>query len=144
MRRSPQCFPELQARAGRMVLDTRNQHLSPSAAIGSIAGSMDRTAGTLRQWMCQLRKTGQVLPLASARCAQARLAPHRSVNAFIRAHGLADAVGPVGSALRAQQRRRHKAARRDPRRMARATMLPSVAGFVVLHPPCSRPPWALA
>ena len=91
--------PEVRQRAVRMVLEHGGDHASQWAAIGSIAGKIGCTAETLRKWVRQserdsgarpgpttaeqqrikelerevreLRKTNEILKLASAYFAQA-------------------------------------------------------------------------
>jgi transposase len=101
MRKSPKFSPEMQERAVRMVFDAKDQYPSQWAAIVSIAGKIGCTAETLRRWVRQgerdsgarpgpttteqqrikelerevreLRKTNEILKLASAFFAQAEL-----------------------------------------------------------------------
>ena len=101
MRKSPKFSPEVQGRAVRMVFDAKDQYPSQWAAIESIAGKIGCTAETLRKWVRQserdsgvragattidqqrikelerevreLRKTNEILKLASAYFAQAEL-----------------------------------------------------------------------
>ena len=104
MRKSPKFPPEMQERAVRMVFDAKDQYPSQWAAIKSIAGKIGCTAETLRKWVRQgerdsglragpttieqqrikdlerevreLRKTNEILKLASAYFAQAELDRH--------------------------------------------------------------------
>ena len=104
MRKSPKFSPEVQERAVRMVFDAKDQHPAQWAAIESIAGKIGCTAETLRKWVrqgerdsCvwpgattteqqriedlerevrQLRKTNEILKLASAYSARAELHRH--------------------------------------------------------------------
>jgi transposase len=104
MRKSPKFSPEVQERAVRMVFDAKDQYPSQWAAIESIAGKIGCTAETLRKWVRQgerdsgvrpgattteqqrikdlerevreLRKTNEILKLASAYFAQAELDRH--------------------------------------------------------------------
>ena len=99
MRKSPKFSPEVMERAVRMVFDAKDQYPSQWAAIESIAGKIGCTAETLCKWVRQgerdsgvrpgpttaeqqrikelerevreLRKTNEVLKLASAYFAQA-------------------------------------------------------------------------
>src|SRR4030095_15377144 len=99
MRKSPKFSAEVVERAVRMVFDAKDQYPSQWAAIESIAGKIDCTAGTRREWVRQgerdnglrlgpttveqqrikelerevrdLRKTNEILKLASAYFAQA-------------------------------------------------------------------------
>ena len=99
MRKSPKFSPEVIERAVRMVFDAKDQYPSQWAAIESIAGKIGCTAETLRRWVRQgerdsgarpgpttveqqrikelerevreLRKTNEILKLASAYFAQA-------------------------------------------------------------------------
>jgi transposase len=99
MRKSPKFSPEVIERAVRMVFDAKDQYPSQWAAIESIAGKIGCTAETLRKWVRQcerdrgaragsttsellrikelerevreLRKTNEILKLASAYFAQA-------------------------------------------------------------------------
>ena len=99
MRKSPKYSPEVMERAVRMVFDAKDQYPSQWAAIESIAGKIGCTAETLRKWVRQgerdsgtrpgpttaehqrirelerevreLRKTNEILKLASAYFAQA-------------------------------------------------------------------------
>ena len=101
MRKSPKYSPEVQDRAVRMVFDAKDQYPSQWAAIESIAGKIGCTGETLRKWVRQgerdgglrpgatsadqlrikelerevreLRKTNEILKLASAYFAQAEL-----------------------------------------------------------------------
>ena len=101
MRKSPAFSPEVMERAVRLVFDAKDQHPSQWAAIESIAGKIGCTAETLRKWVRQgerdssarpgpttadrqrikelerevreLRKTNEILKLASACFAQAEL-----------------------------------------------------------------------
>jgi transposase len=98
---TPRFSPEVRQRAVRMVLDHASDHASQWAAIGSIAAKIGCTAETLRRWVRQgerdsgarpglttaeqqrikelerevreLRKTNEILKLASAYFAQAEL-----------------------------------------------------------------------
>ena len=104
MRKSPKFSPEVIERAVRMVFDAKDQYPSQWAAIESIAGKIGCTAETLRKWVRQgerdsgvrpgpttaeqqrirdlerevreLRKTNEILKLASAYFAQAELDRH--------------------------------------------------------------------
>ena len=104
MRKSPKFSPEVQKRAVRMVLDAKDQYAPQWAAIESIASKIGCTAETLRKWVRQgerdsgvrpgpttveqqrtkelerevreLRKTNEILKLASAYFAQAELDRH--------------------------------------------------------------------
>ena len=104
MRKSPKFSPEVIERAVRMVFDAKDQYPSQWAAIQSIAGKIGCTAETLRQWVRrgerdsgvragpttieqqrikelerevrELRKTNEILKLASAYFAQAELDRH--------------------------------------------------------------------
>jgi transposase len=104
MRKSPKFSPEVQERAVRMVFDAKDQYPSQWAAIESISGKIGCTAETLRKWVRQgerdsglragattteqqlikdlerevreLRKTNEILKLASAYFAQAELDRH--------------------------------------------------------------------
>jgi len=104
MRKSPKFSPEVVERAVRMVFDAKGQYASQWAAIESIAGKIGCTAETLRRWVRQgerdngarpgpttveqqrikelerevreLRKTNEILKLASAYFAQAELDRH--------------------------------------------------------------------
>ena len=99
MRKSPKFSPEVADRAVRMVFDAKDQYPSQWAAIESIAAKIGCTAETLRRWVRQgehdsgarsgpttteqqrikelerevreLRKTNEILKLASAYFAQA-------------------------------------------------------------------------
>ena len=99
MRKSPKFSPEVADRAVRMVFDAKDQYPSQWAAIESIAAKIGCTAETLRRWVRQgerdsgarsgpttteqqrikelerevreLRKTNEILRLASAYFAQA-------------------------------------------------------------------------
>jgi transposase len=99
MRKSPKFSPEVQERAVRMVFDAKDQYPSQWAAIESIASKIGCTGETLRKWVRQgerasgarpgtttaeqqgikelerevreLRKTNEILKLASAFFAQA-------------------------------------------------------------------------
>ena len=101
MRKSPKFSPEVIERAVRMVFDAKDQYSSQWAAIESIAAKIGCTAETLRKWVRQgerdsgvrpgpttdeqqrikdlerevreLRKTNEILKLASAYFAQAEL-----------------------------------------------------------------------
>ena len=107
MRKSPKFSPEVQERAVRMVFDAKDQYPSQWAAIESIAGKIGCTAETLRKWVRQgerdsgvrpgattaeqqrikdlerevreLRKTNEILKLASAYFAQAELDRHHKM-----------------------------------------------------------------
>ena len=102
--RVPEIFPEVIERAVRMVFDAQDQYPSQRAAIESIGGKIGCTAETLRNWVRQgerdsgvrpgpttteqqrikelerevreLRKTNEILKLASAYFAQAELDRH--------------------------------------------------------------------
>lgn len=104
MRKSPKFSPEVVERAVRMVFDAKDRYASQWAAIESIAGKIGCTAETLRRWVRQgerdngarpgpttveqqrikelerevreLRKTNEILKLASAYFAQAELDRH--------------------------------------------------------------------
>jgi transposase len=104
MRKSPKFSPEVQERAVRMVFDAKDQYPTQWAAIESIAGKIGCSAETLRKWVRQrerdsgvrpgattteqqrikdlerevreLRKTNEILKLASAYFAQAELDRH--------------------------------------------------------------------
>jgi transposase len=104
MRKSPKFSPEVVDRAVRMVFDAKDQYPSQWSAIESIAGKIGCTAETLRRWVRQgerdsggrprstsleqqrikdlerevreLRKTNEILKLASAYFAQAELDRH--------------------------------------------------------------------
>ena len=104
MRKSPKYSPEVIERAVRMVFDAKDQYPSQWAAIESISGKIGCTAETLRKWVRQgerdsglragattteqqlikdlerevreLRKTNEILKLASAYFAQAELDRH--------------------------------------------------------------------
>jgi transposase len=104
MRKSPKFSPEVQERAVRMVFDAKDLYPSQWAAIQSIAGKIGCTAETLRLWVRrgerdsgirpgattaeqlrikelerevrELRKTNEILKLASAYFAQAELDRH--------------------------------------------------------------------
>ena len=104
MRKSPKFSPEVQERAVRMVFDAKDQYPSQWAAIESIASKIGCTGETLRKWVRQgehdngarpgpttteqqrikelerevreLRKTNEILKLASAYFAQAELDRH--------------------------------------------------------------------
>jgi transposase len=104
MRKSPKFSPEVVERAVRMVFDAKDQYPSQWAAIVSIAVKIGFTAETLRKWVRQgerdsgvrpgattseqqrirelerevreLRKTNEILKLASAFFAQAELDRH--------------------------------------------------------------------
>ena len=66
MRKSPTFSPEVVERAVRMVFDAKDQYPSQWAAIESISSKIGCTAETLR-------KTNEILKLASAYFAQAEL-----------------------------------------------------------------------
>jgi transposase len=104
MRKSPSYSPEFIERGVRMVFESQGQHTSQWAAIESIAAKLGCTAETLRRWVRQaerdqgkrpgpttaeqqrikelerevreLRKTNEILKLASAFFAQAELDRH--------------------------------------------------------------------
>ena len=104
MRKSPKFSPEVIERAVRMVFDAKDQYPSQWAAIESIAAKIGCTGETLRKWVRQserdsgvrpgatttkqqrikelerevreLRKTNEILKLASAYFAQAELDRH--------------------------------------------------------------------
>ena len=104
MKASMKFSPEVQERAVRMVAEAQGQHDSQWAAIVSIAAKIGCTAETLRKWVRQgerdsgvrpgattaeqqrikelerevreLRKTNEILKLASAYFAQAELDRH--------------------------------------------------------------------
>jgi len=104
MRKSPKFSPAVVERAVRMVFEAKGQYASQWAAIESIAGKIGCTAETLRKWMRQgerdsgarpgpttaeqqrikelerevreLRKTNEILKLASAYFAQAEFDRH--------------------------------------------------------------------
>jgi transposase len=104
MRKSPKFSPELAERGVRMVFEAKDQYPSQWAAIESIAAKLGCTAETLRRWVRQaerdtgkragpttaeqqrikelerevreLRKTNEILKLASAYFAQAELDRH--------------------------------------------------------------------
>jgi transposase len=104
MRKSPKFSPEVIERAVRMVYDGKDQYPSQWAAIKSIAAKIGCTGDTLRKWVHQgqrdsgarpgpttteqqrikelerevreLRKTNEILKLASAYFAQAELDRH--------------------------------------------------------------------
>ena len=104
MRKSPKFSHEVQDRAVRMFFDAKDQYPSQWAAIESIAGKIGWTGETLRKWVRQgerdsgvrpgsttaeqqrikelerevreLRKTNEILKLASAYFAQAELDRH--------------------------------------------------------------------
>ena len=101
MRKSSKFSPEVMERAVRMVFDAKDQYPSQWAAIESIAAKIGCTSETLRRWVRQgerdsgerpgpttaehqrikdlerevreLRKTNEILKLASAYFAQAEL-----------------------------------------------------------------------
>ncbi len=101
MRKSPNYSPEVIERAVRMVFDAKDQYPSQWAAIESIADKIGCSAETLRRWVRrgerdsgdrpgpttaeqqrikdlerevrELRKTNEILKLASAYFAQAEL-----------------------------------------------------------------------
>jgi transposase len=101
MRKSPKYSPEVIERAVRMVYEAKDQYPSQWAAIKSIASKIGCTCETLRKWVHQgerdggvrpgattaeqqrikdlerevreLRKTNEILKLASAYFAQAEL-----------------------------------------------------------------------
>jgi transposase len=104
MRKSPKFSPEVIERAVRMVFDAKDQYPSQWAAIESIAAKIGCTGETLRKWVRQgerdsgvrpgpttseqqrikdlerevreLRKTNEILKLASAYFAQAEFDRH--------------------------------------------------------------------
>jgi len=104
MRKSPKFSPEVVERTVRMVLESQDEYGSQWAAIESIAAKVGCTAETLRRWVRQaeadqglragpttaeqqrikelerevreLRKTNEILKLASAYFAQAELDRH--------------------------------------------------------------------
>ena len=104
MRKSPKFSPEVIERAVRLVFDAKDQYPSQWAAIESISAKIGCTAETLRRWVRQgerdrgarpgpttgeqqrikdlerevreLRKTNEILKLASAYFAQAELDRH--------------------------------------------------------------------
>jgi transposase len=104
MRKSPKFSPEVVERAVRMVYDGKDQYPSQWAAIKSISAKIGCTGETLRKWVHQgqrdsgarpgpttteqqrikelerevreLRKTNEILKLASAYFAQAELDRH--------------------------------------------------------------------
>jgi transposase len=104
MRKSPKFSPEVIERAVRMVFEAKDQYPSQWAAIESIAGKIGCTSETLRRWVRQgerdrgvragpttseqqrikdlerevreLRRTNEILKLASAYFAQAELDRH--------------------------------------------------------------------
>ena len=104
MRKSPKFSPELAERGVRMVFEAKDQYPSQWAAIESISEKLGCTAETLRRWVRQaerdagkrpgpttteqqrikelerevreLRKTNEILKLASAYFAQAELDRH--------------------------------------------------------------------
>ena len=104
MKRASKFSPEVQERAVRMVVEAQGEHDSQWAAIESIAAKIGCTAETLRKWVRQgerdsglragattteqqlikdlerevreLRKTNEILKLASAYFAQAELDRH--------------------------------------------------------------------
>ena len=104
MRKSVKLSPEIRERAVRMVFEHRGEHESQWAAVVSIAGKIGCTGETLRKWVRQgerdsgvrpgattaeqqrikdlerevreLRKTNEILKLASAYFAQAELDRH--------------------------------------------------------------------
>ena len=101
MRKSPKFPPEVQERAVRMVFDAKGHCASQWAAIESIAAKIGCTGETLRKWVRQgerdsgarpglttveqqrikelereLRKTNEIVKLASAYFAQAELDRH--------------------------------------------------------------------
>ena len=104
MRKSPNHSPEFIERGVRMVFESQSQHSSQWAAIESIAAKLGCSAETLRRWVRQaerdtgkrpgpttadqqrikdlerevreLRKTNEILKLASAFFAQAELDRH--------------------------------------------------------------------
>jgi transposase len=53
--RTKRFSPEVRRRAVRMVHEHRGGHASEWAAIGSIAGKIGCTAGTLRSWVRQVQ-----------------------------------------------------------------------------------------
>ena len=104
MRKSPKFSPEVIERAVRMVFDAKDQYPSQWAATRSIAAKIGCTGETLRKWVHQgqsdsgvrpgpttaqqqhikelerevreLRKTNEILKLASAYFAQAEFDRH--------------------------------------------------------------------
>ena len=104
MRKSPKFSPEVIERAVRMVFDAKDKYPSRGAAVDSIAGKIGCMGETLRKWVRQgerdsgarpgattaeqqrikelerevreLRKTNEILKLASAYFAQAELDRH--------------------------------------------------------------------
>ena len=104
MRKSPKFSPEVMERAVRLVFDAKDQYPSQWAAIESIASKIGCAGETLRKWVRQgerdggarpgpttteqqrikelerevreLRKTNEILKLASANFAQAELDRH--------------------------------------------------------------------
>ena len=104
MRKSPKFSPEVVERAVRMVFDSKDQYPSQWVAIESIAAKIGCTCETLRKWVRrgerdsgvrpgttsaeqqhikeleredrELRKTNEILKLASAYFAQAELDRH--------------------------------------------------------------------
>jgi transposase-like protein len=162
MRKSPKFSPEVVERAVRMVFDVKDQYPSQWAAIESIAGKIGCTAETLRKWVRQgerdsgarpgpttaqqqrvkdlerevreLRKTNEILKLASAYFAQAESRPpSQEVNAFIDEHRARLGVEPICTALQVAPSayRRHAARQRNrallPERAKRdAQLLPEV------------------
>ncbi len=104
MRKSPKFSPEVIERAVRMVFDAKDQYPSQWQAISAIAGKLGCNPDTLRKWVRQgerdsgvrpgpatseqqrikelerevreLRKTNEILKLASAYFAQAELDRH--------------------------------------------------------------------
>ena len=104
MKKSPKYSPEVIERSVRLVFEATDQYASQCAAIESIAGKIGCTTETLRRWVRQaerdqglragtttaeqarikelerevrgLRRTNEILKLASAYFAQAELDRH--------------------------------------------------------------------
>jgi transposase len=104
MKKSPKYSPEVIERSVRLVFEAKDQYASQWAAIESIAGKIGCTTETLRRWVRQaerdqglragtttaeqarikelerevreLRRTNEILKLASAYFAQAELDRH--------------------------------------------------------------------